>query len=181
MTWADEAMQRLSPRYSVGPLVAALLAFAGPVLTAPAAATDRFEDVPVIVAAVNAVLESAPTGSVNPWENPATGTQGTIIIEKTYFRADEIPCRDYTRRTEGAAPTVTRGTGCRDHVGLWRLTETAPVAAVPPPEPATATSAAAAPPEQVRLDPAAETAVLALPKPRSKPRLISGSMPSRSN
>ena len=90
----------------------------------PAPATEQFEDVPVIVATVNAVLESARTGSVNPWENPATGTHGSITIEKTYFRAGEIPCRDYKRRTQGTPPTITRGTGCRDNVGLWRLTET---------------------------------------------------------
>lgn len=89
-----------------------ILSAAGIILTSvDSAAAENFDDIAVIAGAVNEALESAQTGSVFRWENPETGNRGSIVIERTYFKADETPCRDYVRQTGGVRPNITRGTG----------------------------------------------------------------------
>lgn len=100
---------------------------------------------------VNQALETEKSGVEIPWSNPATGSSGMILIERTFYRDPRTPCRDYRRTLEQAgAPTVEiQGTGCRIGAGRWSLDEeeprslaraTAPAATgpAPPPEPAAA-------------------------------------------
>ncbi len=144
---------------------------------APAAgATEKLEDMPAITRAVNTALESAKTGSVTQWENPATGSSGTITVERTYLQPDRTPCREYVRETDGAPPLITRGTGCRVDLLRWDLTETASEPAGPP-NPIVPASTAEEP------TPATPTPLAALPEPEEEaetPPVITGRIPTRS-
>jgi surface antigen len=86
---------------------------------------DEFENLSVIVPAVNDALETRRTGTSVPWSNPATGEAGTISILRTYYRADSVPCREYERTTErpGSDATVVHGVGCRVGPSFWQLEE----------------------------------------------------------
>ena len=68
---------------------------------------------------VNQALESEKSRLEIPWHNPATGSSGMIMIERTFYRDPRTPCRDYRRTLERAgAPTVeVQGTGCRIGAG----------------------------------------------------------------
>ena len=139
-------------------------------------ATDKPEDLPAITRAVNIALETAKTGSVTRWQNPETGSNGIITIERTYLQADQTPCREYVRQTNGTPALVTRGTGCRADQLKWDLTEAS--SEPPPAGPAAIVPAGdSAPIEEA----AAPTPLTAKAKPVEKPPVISGSMPSRSN
>jgi surface antigen len=77
---------------------------------------------------VNQALETEKSGVEIPWSNPATGSSGMIVIERTFYRDPRTPCRDYRRTLERAgAPTVEiQGTGCRIGTGRWSLDEEEP-------------------------------------------------------
>lgn len=95
---------------------------------------------------INQALETERTGVEIPWSNPATGSSGTIVIERTFYRDPRTPCRDYRRTLKRVgAPTVEiQGTGCRIRSGRWSLDEeeatsiaaTAATGTSPEPEPA---------------------------------------------
>jgi surface antigen len=74
---------------------------------------------------VNQALEIQKSGVETPWSNPATGSSGVILIERTFYRDPRTPCRDYRRTLERVgAPTVEiQGTGCRIGSGRWALDE----------------------------------------------------------
>ena len=138
---------------------------------------------------INQALETERTGVEVPWSNPATGSSGTIVIERTFYRDPRTPCRDYRRTLERAgAPTVEiAGTGCRIRSGRWSLDEEEPasVAATaptggagtprtpPPTEPSDPEPAAGpAPPSCPALD--------AVPVPCGKPpAVVDYTMPTR--
>jgi surface antigen len=85
---------------------------------------------------VNQALETEKSGVEIPWSNPATGSSGMILIERTFYRDPRTPCRDYRRTLEQVgAPTIEiQGTGCRIGSGRWSLDEEEPksVAAAAP-------------------------------------------------
>jgi hypothetical protein len=138
---------------------------------------------------VNQALESEKSRLEIPWRNPATGSSGMIMIERTFYRDPRTPCREYRRTLERAgAPAVeVHGTGCRIGPGLWSLEEegaksaaaTAPsaeggAARTPPP---------AAPPDiepGVGPAPASCPALNAVPVPCTKPpAVVDYTMPTR--
>ena len=161
-------------------------------------AADEFDDLSVIVPAVNDALETRRTGTSVPWSNPATGGAGTISILRTYYRADSVPCREYERTTErpGAGPTVVLGVGCRVGPSFWQLeedaetgTETAarPVEAAP--APVSAPDAAAVEPATAQQEPAEDERVVAASEPEPEPApeaieepvVLSGGIPTKSD
>ncbi|HYZ25486.1 MAG TPA: RT0821/Lpp0805 family surface protein, partial [Geminicoccaceae bacterium] len=77
---------------------------------------------------VNQALETEKSGVEIPWSNPATGSSGMILIERTFYRDPRTPCRDYRRTLEraGAPPVEIEGTGCRIRSGRWSLDEEEP-------------------------------------------------------
>jgi len=77
---------------------------------------------------INQALESQRTGVEVPWTNPATGSSGTIVVERTFYRDPRTPCRDYRRTVEraGGATVAIEGTGCRIGSGRWSLDEEEP-------------------------------------------------------
>ncbi|MGH6884667.1 MAG: RT0821/Lpp0805 family surface protein [Geminicoccales bacterium] len=102
---------------------------------------------------INQALESERTGVEVPWTNPATGSSGTIVVERTFYRDPRTPCRDYRRTIErtGGPTLAIEGTGCRIGPGRWSLDEEEPDPArealfrSPPPAPEAAEPPAAEP------------------------------------
>jgi 17 kDa outer membrane surface antigen len=123
---------------------------------------------------VNQALETAKSGVEIPWSNPASGSSGMIVIERTFYRDPRTPCRDYRRTLERAgAPTAEiQGTGCRIGSGRWSLDEEDPrsIAATAP----TVRAGTARPPEAAE-PPDPEPA--AGPAPPSCPALSAAPVP----
>jgi hypothetical protein len=130
---------------------------------------------------VNQALESEKSRLEIPWHNPATGSGGVIVIERTFYRDPHTPCRDYRRTLERAgAPTVeVDGTGCRIGPGRWSLDEegaqsiaagapSAGGAAAPTPAPAEPPDAA----PEAGPAPASCPALSAVPLPCTKPPAV---------
>lgn len=80
---------------------------------------------------VNQALENERTDVEIPWRNVETGSSGTIVVERTFYRDPNTPCRDYRRTIErsGAPTVVIEGTGCRVQPGRWSLDEQEPATA----------------------------------------------------
>lgn len=120
-------------------IAGALLLAAFPVALPAAWATVLSEDPgdqTYLTIAINEALETRKTEVEIPLRNPDTGSQGLLVIERTYYRDPTTPCRDYRRTIErpGAPPTEIRGTGCRVGKALWSLDEVSvPPAARPAP------------------------------------------------
>lgn len=86
--------------------------------------TEDARDAAIIVPALNRALENERSGKEVTWSNAATGRTGTIRIERTFYRGQQ-PCRDYTRRTSGAAAAYeVQGVGCRLGKMNWGIEET---------------------------------------------------------
>ena len=101
-------------------------AVAGLVPHGAAAQGDADED--YVLPLINQALEAERTGVEVPWTNPATGSRGTIVIERTFHRDPRTPCRDYRRTIErpGGPGMAIQGTGCRIGSGRWSLDEEQP-------------------------------------------------------
>ena len=123
---------------------------------------------------VNQALETEKSGVEIPWSNPATGSSGMILIERTFYRDPRTPCRDYRRTLEraGAPPVEIEGTGCRIRSGRWSLDEEEPRSATATAP--TADTGAARTPEPSE-PPDAEPA--AGPAPPSCPALTAAPVP----
>lgn len=76
---------------------------------------------------INEALETTKSAVEIPWRNSETGTQGIMVIERTYYRDPTTPCRDYRRSVHraGQPDAEFRGTGCRIGKALWSLDEVA--------------------------------------------------------
>jgi surface antigen len=151
------------------------------------AAADDPRDAAFLEPILQRVLETTRTDVAVPWRNPATGNGGSIVIERTFYREPDMPCRTFARTVEsaGAAPQVTRGTGCRSSTGLWLIEAepesmagtaprgTGPVA-TPAPDPA------AVPPHEVEpaAGPTCPDTVL-VPLPTERPPALAYTLPSR--
>jgi surface antigen len=96
---------------------------------------------------LNQALETEKTGVELPWSNPATGSSGTIVIERTFYRDPGTPCRDYRRTLERAGAPILEieGTGCRVGPNEWALDEVEPASLAATPAPAAGPTA---PPDQ---------------------------------
>lgn len=129
-------------------------------------------------------LETARTNVEVPWRNPATGHGGTIVVERTFYREPETPCRAFVRTLErpGAAPQAIRGTGCRSSTGLW-VVEEEPATLAQPARSATPGSGApppreAEPPSMAEAGPTCPDTVL-VPMPAARPPVLAYTLPSR--
>lgn len=117
--WRASRWPRVSPT-----LTAALV-----VLTAGAAYGAVLSEDPgdqsYLTIKINEALETTRSAVEIPWRNSETGTQGTMVIERTYYRDPTTPCRDYRRTVQrpGKPAVEFRGTGCRIGKALWSLDE----------------------------------------------------------
>jgi len=130
------------------------------------------------------VLETARTDVETSWRNPETGNGGSIVVERTFYRAPGEPCRAYVRTLEaaGAAPQVTRGTGCRDSTGAWQIEEE-PAGLAGPPR-ATPPGTSASPPRSAEPETLAEAGptcpdTVLMPMPAVRPPAFAYTLPSR--
>ena len=109
---------------------------AGASLPALAGTGGDPRDQPYLSTIVNQALETERTKVEIPWSNPETGNRGTLVIDRTWYRDPQSPCRDYRWTLERAGhPTETiSGTGCRIGPAVWRLDEGASASASASPE-----------------------------------------------
>jgi surface antigen len=155
-------------------------------------AADDPRDAAFLEPILQRVLETTRTEVEVPWSNPATGNRGSIVIERTFYREPDMPCRAFVRTLEatGAAPQVTRGRGCRSSTGLWLIEEepeslagTAPRGTSPratAPRGTSPAGTAALPPHEVEpaAGPTCPDTVL-VPLPAERPPALAYTLPSR--
>lgn len=136
-TLGRDAEAARSPIALSAVLVGILTLAAAPDVAAQTAADEEYVE-PLL----NRALETEKTGVELPWSNPATGSSGTIAIERTFYQDPRTPCRDYRRTLERAgAPTLEiEGTGCRVGPSQWALDEEEPTALAATPAPVTGTT-----------------------------------------
>ena len=66
-------------------------------------------------------LESAPTGTPLPWQNPSNGHTGTVEPLRTYQNTAGSYCREYTDTvTIDGRKQQSYGTACRQPDGSWK-------------------------------------------------------------
>jgi surface antigen len=131
------------------------------------------------------VLETARTDLEIPWSNPATGNRGSIVVERTFYREPDRPCRAYVRTVEsaGAAPQATRGTGCRSGTGTWQIEEEPATVAGTGSRPTPPGGSTPSPPEAERAasaeaGPSCPDTVL-VPMPAARPPALAYTLPNR--
>jgi surface antigen len=146
---------------------------------------DDPSDAGFLAPVMQRVLEDARVDVETSWRNPQTGNGGSIVVERTFYREPGTPCRAYVRtlETAGAAPQVTRGTGCRDSTGLWLIEEKPERLAGPQPRTTppgrTASPPPAAEPEALAdAGPSCPDTVL-VPMPAIRPPAFAYTLPSR--
>lgn len=110
-------------RPAVLAVVAGLMLMTGPAFGQ--AREADLDDLGILLPTINDALETARSGQPVTWSNPKTGNRGEIEVLRTFYRADDIPCRDYKRLTERAdnSARLVQGTGCRIEDGFWKLEE----------------------------------------------------------
>ena len=120
-----------------------------------------------------------------PWRNPATGNRGKIVVERTFYRDPQTPCRAFMRTLErpGAPPEITRGTGCRAGTGLWLIEKEPEIAAVEPSAPAGTSRPDPAEEERAPAvtlgpDPTCPDTVM-VPMPTTRPPALAFTMPAK--
>lgn len=98
---------------------------AGSAVAAHATTGGDPRDQPYLSTIVNQALETERTKVEIPWSNPETGHRGMIVIDRTWYRDPQSPCRDYRWTLERAGHPVETisGTGCRIGPAVWRLDE----------------------------------------------------------
>ncbi|MEM7026148.1 MAG: RT0821/Lpp0805 family surface protein [Pseudomonadota bacterium] len=120
-----------------------------------------------------------------PWRNPATGNRGKIVVERTFYRDPQTPCRAYMRTLEvpGVPPEITRGTGCRTGTGRWLIEEEPSIAAIEPSAPSGTSRPGPAEEERtpayaVGPDPTCPDTVM-VPMPATRPPALAFTMPAK--
>ena len=90
---------------------------------------DSFTDLAHILMALNAALETSPSGTKTKWENPSTGHHGVIIPSPAFKTSTGEICRDFERTwvLAGGRVATYQGTACRQANGVWKIREEAQV------------------------------------------------------
>lgn len=83
--------------------------------------TEQARDRQLMAAAFKAALDTQVSGGSVTWQNPASGSRGSVTPLRTFKTADGRWCREYRQEVEAATVTDRRiGIACRDADG-WRL------------------------------------------------------------
>jgi surface antigen len=78
--------------------------------------------------ALREVLGRGEAGSSQPWENPTTGTRGTVTPVAAIYEKDGFPCRNFiVSGVRDGRESWYEGTACRIHRGNWDVTTTRPL------------------------------------------------------
>jgi surface antigen len=79
-------------------------------------------------------LENAKTNQTTVWENPDTGSFGSVTPIETFQNEDGQYCREYQQTvTIGGREQRAYGTACRMPDGTWQIVREAEQASAPPP------------------------------------------------
>jgi surface antigen len=82
-------------------------------------------DLAMARAAVSELL-SKGAGSV-PWENPRTGTRGTVTPLASLYSQNGIPCRDFLASfVRSGSDSWLQGAACRAKRGTWEVRDLRP-------------------------------------------------------
>ncbi len=166
---------------SIGLRAGAILAALVGIVPGAGWSADDPRDEAFLSPVLQRALETARTGVEMPWRNPATGNGGHIVVERTFYREPDTPCRAYARTlaVPGAADEVTKGTGCRTETGLWLVEE--PALAAPAPAtapPASPSGPGRAPTAVAGAGPTCPDTVL-VPMPAVRPPVFAYSLPAK--
>jgi len=73
-------------------------------------------------AAVSAVLSRDEKDTSMPWENPGTGTRGTVTPIAAAYTMDGQTCRDFLASfVRGGSQAWLQGEACRQQRGEWEV------------------------------------------------------------
>ena len=73
-------------------------------------------------AAANAVLSRGEKDSSMPWENPSTGTRGTVTPIASAYTQDGQTCRDFLASfVSGSSQSWVQGEACKQQQGNWQV------------------------------------------------------------
>jgi surface antigen len=73
-------------------------------------------------AAANAVLSRGEKDSSIPWENPRTGTRGTVTPIASAYTQDGQTCRDFLASfVSGSSQSWVQGEACKQQQGDWQV------------------------------------------------------------
>jgi len=73
-------------------------------------------------AAANAVLSRGEKDSSMPWENPSTGTRGTVTPIASAYTQDGQTCRDFLASfVSGSSQSWVQGEACKQQQGSWQV------------------------------------------------------------
>jgi surface antigen len=73
-------------------------------------------------AAVSAVLSRGEKDTSMPWENPGTGTRGTVTPIASAYTLDGQTCRDFLASfVSGSSQAWLQGEACRQRQGGWEV------------------------------------------------------------
>jgi surface antigen len=73
-------------------------------------------------AAASAVLSRGEKDSSMPWENPRTGTRGTVTPIASAYTQDGQTCRDFLASfVSGSSQSWVQGEACKQQQGDWQV------------------------------------------------------------
>ena len=92
--------------------------------------SDRMDgaDWTLATAALREALAKGDDGNSIPWQNPATGTRGTVTPVASAFVQEGFACRNFLASHVGhGRENWFEGTACRVHRGQWDVKTTRPL------------------------------------------------------
>jgi surface antigen len=73
-------------------------------------------------AAASAVLSRGEKDTSMPWENPHTGTRGTVTPIASAYTQDGQMCRDFLASfVSGSSQAWLQGEACKQQQGIWEV------------------------------------------------------------
>jgi surface antigen len=73
-------------------------------------------------------LGRAEAGASQPWENPTSGSRGTVTPVAAIYEKNGFPCRNFiVSHVHDSKESWYEGTACRVHRGQWDVTTTRPL------------------------------------------------------
>lgn len=78
--------------------------------------------------ALRETLGRTEAGASQPWENPTTGSRGTVTPVAAIYEKDGFPCRNFIlSNVHDNKESWYEGTACRIHRGQWDVTSSRPL------------------------------------------------------
>lgn len=88
----------------------------------PASALPSDSDLAMAKAAAIEALERGGQNVSVPWENPETGSRGTITPIASAYNMDGFVCQDFLASyVHGGSESWLQGEACRIHQGRWEV------------------------------------------------------------